>query len=179
MRPALQGKNMKAHHYLAIGIKLFAIILIVYSIKQSEIIFDILFNENSVYAEASPTVISLNIVIPILISIGLWFFPGTIAKSILTPDLDQPVEPLSPNSFLAALISGIGLFVLFNATIDIIYWSIFNHLVSEMGMYGAAKGDLTPDAEANIWATGFEFVFSLILIFKSKSIAHLILKVAK
>ena len=163
---------MKSHHYLALGVKLFAIALFVYAIKQSRLLIEVAIDGGINGIPASSWFMLATTAIPFLISAVLWFFPITLAQSILTSELDKTVEPTSPITLLSILISMIGLFFLYYVISDTVYWLIFSHLAD------GTSASLEPEVKANMWTTLIELVVICFLVLKSKTIAKKMLEVA-
>ncbi len=157
---------MKAHHYVGIGIKLFAIWLFLFSIQNMT-----LFLENLIYGTiqgmaASLTVSSLIYIPWLVVAIILWNFPMSIARKIIPPESDVNPKSISANSLLAVLVSAISLYFLYRSIMDGVYWLALLNL-NEGGTYPS----LSPDNKASIYATLVEFCVAALLFFNSKKIS--------
>lgn len=168
---------MKSSHYLAIAIRLFSIVLFIYSIRQSSLLIEIALNGTINGMVASTVFVAATTIGPLLIAILLWFFPFSVAKAILKPEIDLPVEPMAPASMLAVFIATIGVFAFYYASVDALYWLTIWNLSSQVNS-GASVG-IGPESKANMWATAFEFIFSICLILRAKSASQLLLRVAR
>lgn len=115
----------------------------------------------------------------LIIACVLWFFPLTIASVILPTD-DNNLSKLNidNNSFLEIGIILIGVYYLFYAASDAFYW-LFLVLVANHLAQDQANFPLSADQWAGIVVTIFEFFFALYLVFKTKGIANLILRLRK
>lgn len=158
---------MKVHHYLGIGIKLFAIWLLLYSVHNL-----VYFFENIIYGTVQGMDASLLrssfIYIPWLVAaIVLWMFPLSIAKAIIPPEADLKPESISPGSLLAVFVSAISIFFLYRSIMDGVYWATILNL-SESGVYTT----LSPENRASIVATVIEFSAAALLFFNSRKVSH-------
>ncbi|MGH1487373.1 MAG: hypothetical protein ACRBCI_14255 [Cellvibrionaceae bacterium] len=169
---------MKPHHYLAIFVRLFAVALFILTIKQSSYFFQWIFFDGIEGIEAPIFQIILSIIMPLFISIILWFFPVIVAKSILKPEINQNIEPTDKMSIFFVAISIIGLFTTFYALIDTFYYFTLWQVVNSPDNYNDIYRFFPADVKANIWATGIELLLGLLLIFKSKTIARKIFEIA-
>lgn len=158
---------MKVHHYVGIGIKLFAIWLFLFSIQNMAF-----FLENLIYGTvqgmgASLTISSITYLPWLLLSIILWNFPLSIAKKIIPLESEINPEGISTGSLLAVLISAISLFFLYNSIMDGVYWVTLINL-NGSGSYAA----FNPENKASIFATGVEFIAAALLLFNSRKISR-------
>ena len=157
---------MKVHHYVGIGIKLFAIWLFLFSIQNM-----VFFLENIIYGTvtgvwASITISSLTYIPWLFIAIILWNFPLSIAKKIIPPEADVNPEGISASSLLSVLISAMSLFFLYRSIMDGVYWVTLLNL-SENGV----NATFNPDNKASVFATGVEFLAAALLFFNSRKIS--------
>lgn len=160
-------ESMKAHHYLSIGIKLFALLLILFSIPNL-----IYFFENIIYGtvqgmEASLLRSSLIYIPWPVLALILWNFPLSIAEKIIPSDANLSPESISPKSLLTVLISAIAIYFLYRSVMDCVYWATVLNL-SEGGIHAS----IDPESKASIIATFVELIGAAILLFKSKNISN-------
>ena len=158
---------MKAHHYLSIGIKLFALWLILFSIPNL-----VYFLENVMYGtvqgmEASLFRSSLIYLPWPALAIFLWLFPLSVAAKIIPPEENLSAECMSPKSLLAVLISAIAIYFLYRSVMDCVYWATVLNL-SEGGIHAS----IGPENKASIIATFVELIGAALLLFKSKRISN-------
>ncbi|MBE8719099.1 hypothetical protein [Cellvibrio polysaccharolyticus] len=166
---------MQAHQYLAIGLRLLAIGIFIYSLKQLTTVLTILFMDGYEDMKASPFFFFALWAIPSLAAAILWFFPTQISKHVIPPDLDNTVLPEKTFSILVSLILTVGLIALFYALVDVVYWSIYLHLFfNNPGLYASAF-----DHQASIIATGFETVAALVILLRARTIAKFLYNVAR
>lgn len=157
---------MKAHLYLGIGIKLFAIWLFLFSIPNMAF-----FLENIIYGTVYGVVASVPtsglIYIPwLVIAIVLWNFPLSIAKKIIPSEAEINSEGISAKSLLSVFISAISLFFLYRSIMDGVYWATLLNL-SEGGGYAT----FSPENRASILATGVELFAAALLFFNARKIS--------
>lgn len=157
---------MKAHHYLSIGFRLFALWLVLFSIPNFAY-----FIENIAYGtvqgmEASLFTSSVIYLPWPVIGVVLWFFPLTIASKIIPPDANLTPENLSPKALLSVLISAIAIYFLYRSIMDCVYWGSVISLTP-----GGIYTSITPDNKASIIATIIELAAAALLLIKSKQIA--------
>lgn len=157
---------MKAHHYLGVGIKLFAIWLFLFSIQNM-----VFFLENIIYGTiqgmaASITTSGLIYVPWLVLAITLWNFPLSIAKKIIPPEAEINSEGISAKSLLSVFISAISLFFLYRSIMDGVYWATLLNL-SESGVYAT----FSPENKASVFATGIELFAAALLFFNSRKIS--------
>ena len=169
---------MKPHHYLAIIVKIFAIVLFAYGIRQAGFFIEILLTGMASDVRYSIYFAATTAFVPITTSLLLWFFPITISKSIITPEIDGQLQPINPQGLLAVIISAIGLYTLFYAIVDATYWSII-YQATKAGTSSGVPIGLSDEGAANMIVTAIELVMAVMLILKSKTLAFYILRLSK
>jgi len=169
---------MKSSHYLAIAVRLFAIALFIYGLRQLLPIIELVISGSINGMVVSPFFAVVVALIPIVFSIVLWTFPLSLSRSILKTDMDREVAPLSQDNWLVVILIGIGLYTLYYGLVDSIYWIYILHISSENAMSDVpllmGAGD-----RANLVISIMEVVTSMIIILRSKTISNLILKISK
>ena len=163
---ALKRGIMKAHHYVGIGIKLFAIWLFLCSIQNMTF-----FLENIIYGTvqgmaASATKSALIYLPWLVMALILWNFPLSIAKKIVPSEAQVNPEPISASALLAVLIAAISIYFLYRSIMDGVYWATLLNL-SEGGVYAS----FSPENKASIFATFIEFLAAALLLFNSRKIS--------
>lgn len=161
---------MKPHHYLGIGLRIFAIVLFVYVFRQSIQLFTFL-TSGSLHVANIPIMPLLVTLLSLIAAIACWLFPITIAKNIINPELDRDIQPVNYPSLLTVVILAIGLFLTFKAISDIVYWLTYLNIVP--------SGAYDPDAKALMVATVVETVVAFALVGRARTIAHYLLRVTK
>ena len=170
---------MKSSHYLAIALRVFAIFLVFYGLQQSSTLMEV-FGTGGINGITVSILFALSTTIcPILMALVLWFFPATVTNLILTPAMDKPVEPIQVKEVLTVLVLGISLFSLYNAIIDSVYWATWWKMASNSEYMVGTSLSLDSETRANMVTTALEVVVSLFLLFKARTVASVILLVAK
>lgn len=162
-------------HYLALAVRILAIALLLYSISNLGQFLQFYSIKDFTIQKPNIILASLNFILPFFLAVIFWVFPKLVTKKIYNGDEEAKLESMP---LLAAIIAGSGTFYFYYAFTDAWYWLI---VFSTFGS-GAdiiASQALTNDYTASIWVTGIELILSLILIFKCKSLAKFIAKVAK
>ncbi|MBD3652880.1 hypothetical protein [Kangiella sp.] len=164
---------MKPIHYLGLVVRLFAICLFIYGVIGAIEFFALKLGG---MASSMPSFISMVIMlIPIIVSVYLWFFPLTVAQKLLGKD-EREFEPVNPKSLLTILVASIGLFFLYKALMSFIFWLGFyvmpsNESSSLVMVFAADK--------VGVLTTFVELVVALLLVIKCRSIAGLIARIAR
>ena len=168
---------MKSSHYLAIVVKLFSIALALFAIRQSALFIEAMITGSISNMPVSPYYMAATSIVPLFIAVILWCFPICISKSILSSELDKEVKPIHLQTFLAIIISSIGIYTCFYAIVDTVYWLVAWFLANNEG-YRETTLHLNYENNANMVATAIELAVSIFLIFKSTSLARKVLQVS-
>jgi len=165
---------MKAHHYIAIALKIFSLTLAIYSIRFISPLF-----ESLQYGTVNGMVFGgwfalLNLATVWIMAALLWMFPLTVSKRILKSELDLDVEPLATPSMFTVIVASIGLYTLANGGIDLVYWAIYLRMASENTFQAA-----DPHSISSMIATILEFLVGLFLVLKCRTVVGYINKVGK
>jgi len=169
---------MKSSHYLAIAVRLFAIMLFIYGIGQLLPIFELIATGTINEMIVSPFFAIAASIIPILLSVVLWVLPLSVSSAILKPEMDRDVIPLSQGNWLAIILIGIGLHTLYYAIVDSMFWLYFLHMSSQNALSDVSL-IMSGEDKANLVISIIEVITSLFLVLKSKTISKYILKISK
>jgi len=169
---------MKSSHYLAIAVRIFSIVLFLYSLRQSSFLFQYLAEPIISERRASLLFVSASTLVPFVIAALLWLFPVSVAKSIVKPEIDQKVEPIQPQSALTILVLVIGLFAFYYAVVDSVFWLTLWHM-SERSTFSGAPLVLSMENKASMVATAIELFASVIILAKARSISRRMLSLAE
>ncbi|SDS00201.1 hypothetical protein SAMN05216271_0930 [Halopseudomonas sabulinigri] len=167
---------MKPTHYLAILVRIFSVLLILFALRQSSFLLGLMTGQLSGLTVSMAFAIS-SVVIPILVAIFLWYFPMKVAKTILKPEIDQPVEPMNAPSCLTVLLLAVATYYLYFAIIDAVYWATLWQM-SERSQGAFAPLNLSQENKANMLSTIVELLVSAILILKARTISRKMLSLA-
>lgn len=169
---------MHPSHYLAIAIRIFAIGLFLYGLRQLGLVYEVFVNDALHGFPVSRTFALGTSILPVIVSVVMWRFPLSVARRIATPEIDLPLEPLRARSILAALIGALSLFFLFYAVVDAVYWATYWHMV-QSGEIADAVLRIGGEQKANTLATIVELVVATGILLKSNTLAAYILRVAQ
>lgn len=163
---------MKPHHYLAIAVRIASVFLVIVALRQLAMLVTAIVNG----MEFAIAVSSATVAVTFIAAALLWCFPATIARSIVSPELDKDIEPLKTQPVIMTLLLVLGVYFAFNAVADALYWVSLSTIQSANG-YSHPSG-LASEDTANMIVTGFELVLAVILISKARTITRLLVKVA-
>lgn len=166
---------MKSSHYMAVAVRLFAIVLFIYSIQQSTILLDALINGSIQGVKVSSAFILTTSIIPLIVGVLLWIFPLTVARAILKGELDKPAEAVDAQSMLTVLILSIGLYTLYYAVVDSVYWLTYWNMASNSN---GAMG-IGAESKSNMIVTALELMVSISLVLKPRTLSYFMLNIAK
>lgn len=156
-------------HYLALFVKIFAVALFLYSIAILNRLLQIYLAGFTLESEPYILVTGLNFLVPLFLSIIFWKFPKLITKKIYNGD--ENFGELHSMPLLASIIAGTGIFYLFHAFSDAMYWLVFMSSMNGSQDTTYIQGSMEHDYTAAIVVTAIELILALILILKCKSIA--------
>lgn len=173
---------MKPIHYLGLAVRLFAICLFIYGVIGIIEFLTLRLNEMTSF---KPGFVSMIIMlIPIITSVFLWFFPLTVAYKLLGKE-DKEFEPVNPKSLLTIFVASIGLFFLYKSLMDGAFWLAFYAMSSsgssEIMTPSQVSTLLAMDVsdKAAIISTLVELIVALLLVVKCRSIAGLMARIAR
>ena len=169
---------MKSSHYLAIAVRLFAIVIFLYALRQSTMLIELLMNGSINGMDVSIIFISITTLCPLIGAVLLWYFPFSITNSILRPEMDQAIEPMNAQSILTVFVLAIGLYAFYNAVIDSVYWLTLWHM-SERSSYSGTPFDIGGESKANMVATAIELGASIAILLKARSLSCRMLRLAE
>ncbi|WP_157497139.1 hypothetical protein [Hahella ganghwensis] len=117
--------------------------------------------------------------IPFFIAMLLWFFPMTVSRSILKPDLDKVIEPVSPGNTLTVILLAMGLYFFYNAAVDASHWLTILFMNARSAQYAQDFFHISPEHKAQMVAIALELILSTVLILKAKTVSQKMLKLAR
>ena len=170
---------MQVHQYLAVGFRLLAIVVFIYGLRQLIQFFAVVFTDSFAGLPASPPFFLAMAAIPLIVSAILWLFPTVLAKKVVPPSSDAAVIPEKSYSIFVALILTIGVYFLFYASVDLVYWITYAYLLSTTPESYDRTSDILQSNRANTTATVFEFAVALLIILRAKFLANFIYNAAK
>jgi len=167
---------MRPTHYLAIAVRVLGMFAFFYAIRQSIFLIQVVQNDLSGMNVPIPFAIS-TVILPFLASVILWYFPMMVAKKIIKPELDQEIQPLSAIEFLTVLILGIALYFLYYAFNDAVHWLTYAIVSRDQSFVETAA--MKSEVTGNMVATAVEFVVSIALIMKARTVASAMVSFAQ
>ncbi|QSP94308.1 hypothetical protein LPB19_14145 [Marinobacter salinisoli] len=168
---------MKPTHYFAILVRLFAIVLAIYAVRQSAFLIEMLRDGDVQGYELSFTFTLVSTLCPLIASALLWFFPMTVSRIVIRPELDQAFEPIGVKDLLTVLVLAIGVYVFYLTVSDAVYWITLWQMSQDS--YSDAALYLGNDSKAAMLTTVIELFISLGLLLRARTISDLILKLTR
>ena len=157
------GEHMGNKQVIAVGVRILSIALIVYILKFIPTIFTDFETGLPVWTNYY----SLGFVFGVLIIAGiLWTFPQSITNKIIPKDINVDELKIEKDSVLSLGFIILGIYFLFYTIGDMIFW----------GFVLLGGGQLGLDNKVNFLITIIELGICLFLIFGSRGVANLILK---
>lgn len=157
---------MRKEQIVGIAVRLFAIFLVLYTLRYASSLLP--------YAALPPpnnisfAFISTLALFPILAAVLLWFFPLSVATTLI-PGIKTKKQPapLDAGGIEVVAFSVMGLWALTTAIPDILYWIAFTYRVKSVGI---GSPELSPENIGNIVATIAELVIGFWLLFGSRGL---------
>jgi hypothetical protein len=118
------------------------------------------------------TVVVVSHVALILLAVALWKFPFGVASLLLPKAETQPSLPWSQQQVIETASVLIGLFYMFYAVSDLLYW--FSYSVAAGALGDPQTPPLAADQWASIITTVAEVAISFLLIFGASGVARFI-----
>lgn len=161
---------------LALGVRLFAIGLVLNALQQSSYFFQALLdNWENMLAELPYMLTSA--AVPLLVALLLWLFPTRVVQSFVPANEEPALEPLTALTLTHILLLAMAFYFFYDVVVALIY-HLSLMLVSGRGWGWSALLRLSPDELAGLMMKLFEFIISLALLFNARRVARLLLKVS-
>ncbi len=159
---------MNSTYYFGIIVRLFSIALFIYGVGKLEFVVNFTYDERRIGPSLLYSISSS--ILPVLISIILWFFPLTVAGKILPTTSNSPTS-INPHSFLTVLILAIGTYTFYYAVVDSLFWITYVH-VFVTDEFGRIQDVLSNENKSNIVVTVMELILALVLLARAKAISN-------
>jgi hypothetical protein len=169
---------MKAYEITAIGLRIFAIVLWLFSLRQFVGVMNYLGTNTNDALAPSVFYLVATVLVPIAVGVLVWLFPLSLARSILPGNPDSSLDSLSRSDLYLAAISVLGLFVLSRAVPDLVFWLTRFLVESKMKQQGIVPGSGS-ETTANFYATLVELGIGTWLVFGSGAIYRFVEKTRK
>lgn len=161
---------------LALGVRLFAIGLVLNALQQSSYFFQALLdNWENMLAELPYMLTSA--AVPLLVALLLWLFPTRVVQSFVPANEEPALEPLTALTLTHVLLLAMAFYFFYDVVMALIY-HLSLMLVSGRGWGWRALLGLSLDELAGLIMKLFEFIISLALLFNARRVARLLLKVS-
>jgi len=163
---------MNPNQLIALAVKLFAIWLFLYTIRQ---LVTITYVFQTSGFDLPQLMFVLFCILMLTITVFMWFFPFSVSKKLST----FPAEFVEEQAWTSDEVYGvgfvlIGILLLFFAFSDAVYWVY--HVIWFYDQGGSSQG-LGLEAKSAIFATLMELVFAIGLILGSKGLTKLIYRI--
>lgn len=163
---------MKSQYLIALAVRLFAIALAISVLQSAVTTVPLLYGQKS--QEFFYLFIAM-IVLFLVVAIGLWKFPLTVARGLVNFREPAKTESSStpPEQIQVVAFTVLGVYLLFSVVSDIFYWV----LVWFIGQRNPILAmEITIHDKALMFATVIEFIFVLFLIFGAKRLVEILHK---
>ncbi|CAH0533341.1 hypothetical protein VST7929_01207 [Vibrio stylophorae] len=167
---------MKASHYGAVLVRLFAMALAYHALDRLTLMMLMGFDNINYHNVWNMFVYPL---IPIVIALLLWFFPLTVSQFLVREDFDHQVELMSVGTILMVLLLAVGIFLLYHAIMNALYWVVVLPYRTQLDEYGVPAISFSPFDISNMIVAGLELIVSLLLVFRARYFARLLLRVVR
>lgn len=166
---------MKYSHYLAIAVRLFAIALFISGLERLIPAIQLVITGTVNGMTASLLLTIMLALIPMTISLILWYFPLSVTYAILKPESDKEIPPLPRENLLAVALITLGLYTFYYAISDSLFWLYILHMSSnpESNLY------MGTEDKANLVISLIELILALALVFRSGKISAIVLKLSR
>ncbi len=161
---------MKLEQIVALAVRLFAIVVAIYAIRNGVSMSSFFYNqgwsgESYIYAGVMASLI--------VISIGLWKFPLTVARGLVKFREDKEADETSINAEQIQVVGFtiLGLYLLFGVISDLVYWGVI-WFVAQRNTDIPIEINL--DQKALMVSTFFELVFVLFLLLGASMISKIL-----
>jgi len=162
---------MSPHQLVALAVRLFAIWLFLYTIRQ---LIPLTYVFRTPDFELPQMMFVVFCVVLLGISVSMWVFPFTISNRIATfSPSSECAQSWTTNEVYGIGFVLLGFFLLFFGVSDAVYWIFYLIWIEDMVEGGPG---LTLEQKGSITATVVELVFALVLILGSKGLAKMIHK---
>ena len=161
---------MTKEQIVGLGVRLFAIFLALYTLRQAPGLMA--FAKMSPPDYATLWVVAVLTIIFLLVAILLWCLPLTVARKLI-PKVERKKKAgaLSISEIQVMAYSVVGLWVLTTAISDAVHWTVFVYRVKSMD---AGYVQLSPQNIGDIVATVVELVIGFWLLFGAKGLIGII-----
>lgn len=159
---------MQREHLVAVAIRVFAIFVVVYTLRFGANLVPLIGDSEPV--RASWTFFAFFAVPPLLAAALLWLFPLSLARALLPKvTATETKTAWGIDDVQVVALSVLGVWVLATALPDVFHWIVYGYLMNKYQL-----GELSPENMGNVWATAIELVIGFWLVFGAKGISGII-----
>ena len=161
---------MKAEEVIALAVRIFAIALAIYSIRELSAVIWVI--ERDEFAAGAKVAVYIIGTVTLVISVLLWKFPLTVASHLYTPSDKDNREPRwgATDLYYCGFIL-IGIVFLLRALSDGLYWALYIFWLADEA---SDIYRIDADQKAAMAATIIEFLFGVLLILGHQGITKLV-----
>lgn len=164
---------MTPHQIVVVILRLVAMVWLIHTLTHMYGLFAVFDDASGV--RLSRPIVLLSAVFQVFVCLALWFFPSTIAATLLRSaqpsNEPTPARPMVEWQTLGVIL--VGIWALTQAIPDTIYWVTYYAMLSGSNM---SFFDLDPDQKANAFATVVQLIVGLSLLLGAKGIAAALFK---
>lgn len=165
---------MGREDYVAIAVRLLAIYLAVTTLGMVASGVGFVSQLQGQPVDGSLWIHGASTVLVAAITLGLWFFPLTVARALLPVMKEARSEETAGPGLLASLaLSLMGVWLLARALVDGVYWGLLAMLAPRDGQ---GIPHFMPQDIANVGATAVEAVIGLLLVFGASGLKRLLFR---
>ncbi len=164
---------MKREEIVVVVLRLFAAAIAIWILRDAPGMVTYLY-QGDLGVEAISVI--LGFIIFVIIGLGLWWFPHTIARRLLAgsrTDAEEVSESWSPEVLEQVGFTILGMYLLFSGISRLFYWSFFLYAAKN---YKGGPFDPSFGSWAALFTAGIQIAFSLWLILGASGISGMIRK---
>ena len=161
---------MTLEQIVALAIRLFSIILAIYAIRNGLSLVPLYYDQE---LHVTSYLYATLMVFLLFVAIGLWHFPLTITRKLVTFQEPGKTDISTANSeqIQAAALTVLGLYFLFSVISDLVYWGTLLFITQRNPELNL---EISLEQKGLIVATFVELLFSLFLLLGSNQIVEMI-----
>ncbi len=169
---------MDIQKLVAIGLKIFSIVLFLKAWQQSTYLFELFMTGGISGMSASPVSLVTVALILLIFALLLWLFPLSFSKLIVKPELNTEIEKASSSSLLLVVVVGLGLYIISYAASDLAYYVTMMNISSASASESGIQYGINPETKSLFIITIFELAVGLFLVLKGRSVTAFLSRVA-
>jgi len=163
---------MKLEHIVALAVRLFAIALAIYALRNGISLVPYFYEQGSHGSSYSYAAV---MIVLLFVAVGLWYFPLTVTQNLVTfrGAGETDLSSASADQLQLAGFTILGLYLLFHVLSDVVYWGSIWFIVQRSS---GPPIELSLDQKARMAATLIELIFVLFLLLGTRRIVDLLRK---